>query len=71
MVETTRPFDSLIEVKGKEVTVVMKNKQSITGTLVSFDIHLNVVLDNAREGENNLGKFLIRGDALETIQLGE
>ncbi|MBM3247286.1 small nuclear ribonucleoprotein, partial [Candidatus Pacearchaeota archaeon] len=47
----------------------LKNDKQIVGTLVAFDIHINLVLENARELENNemkrkLGLAFVRGDTI-------
>jgi len=44
-----RPLDVLNNSKGKEVLVQLKNNRQMVGTLLAFDIHINVVLDNAKE----------------------
>jgi len=64
-----RPLDLLNISKGKEVLVQLKNNKQFVGTLVAFDIHVNVVLGNAREMENgenikNLGNVFLRGDTI-------
>ena len=64
-----RPLDVLNNSKGKEVLVQLKNNKHMVGTLLAFDIHINVVLDNAREivdGENkrSMGLTFLRGDTI-------
>lgn len=64
-----RPLDVLNNSKGKEVLVQLKNNRQMVGTLLAFDIHINTVLDNAKEfadGENkrNLGLTFLRGDTI-------
>ena len=64
-----RPLDMLNASKGKEILLQLKNDKQIVGTLVAFDIHINIVLDNARELENNemkrkLGLAFVRGDTV-------
>ena len=64
-----RPLDVLNNAKGKEVLVQLKNHRQMVGTLLAFDIHINVVLDNAKEivdGENrrNMGLTFLRGDTI-------
>ena len=64
-----RPLDLLNASKGKEILVQLKNGKQMVGTLVAFDIHINVVLDNAKELENgeqtkNLGSTFLRGDTI-------
>ena len=64
-----RPLDLLNASKGKEVLVQLKGDKAFVGTLAAFDIHINVVLDNAKEIENgqvkkNIGLTLLRGDTI-------
>ena len=64
-----RPLDVLNNSKGKEVLVQLKNNRQMVGTLLAFDIHINVVLDNAKEiidSENNrnIGLTFLRGDTI-------
>ena len=67
-----RPLDLLNQSKGKEVLVQLKNKKEFVGTLLSFDIHINVVMENAREIEEgevkrNMGLTFLRGDTITVI----
>ena len=64
-----RPLDLLNASKGKEVLVQLKGDKHLSGTLLAFDIHVNVVLDNAKEIENgevkkNIGLTFLRGDTI-------
>ena len=64
-----RPLDLLNQSKGKEILVQLKNGKQMVGTLQAFDIHINVVLDNAKEIENgqqtkNFGVAFLRGDTI-------
>jgi small nuclear ribonucleoprotein (snRNP)-like protein len=64
-----RPLDLLNNSKGKEVLVQLKGEKQIVGTLLAFDIHINLVLDNIKEIENgeikrNLGLGFLRGDTI-------
>ena len=64
-----RPLDLLNNSKGKEILVQLKNDRQLVGTLLAFDIHINIVLDNAREvveGENkrSMGLTFLRGDTI-------
>ena len=64
-----RPLDLLNSSKGKEILVQLKNEKQIVGSLLAFDIHINVVLDNAKELQNNevkrnLGLTFVRGDTI-------
>ncbi len=64
-----RPLDMLNASRGKEILLQLKNDKQIVGTLVAFDIHINIVLDNAKELENNeikrnIGLTFVRGDTI-------
>lgn len=70
--EIERPLDALNQARGKRVLVELKNKRQITGTLKAFDIHINVVLDDAEERENGeivrkLGNVFVRGDMIVLV----
>lgn len=64
-----RPLDLLNASKGKEVLVQLKSEKQLVGTLLAFDIHINVVLDNTKELQNNevkrsIGLTFLRGDTI-------
>ena len=64
-----RPLDLLNNSKGQEVLVTLKGDKHFVGTLLAFDIHINLVLDNVKEMENNeikrnLGLTFLRGDTI-------
>lgn len=64
-----RPLDLLNSSKGKEIFVQLKNDKQLVGTLLAFDIHVNIVLDNAKEMQNNeikrsVGLTFLRGDTI-------
>ena len=70
--ESDRPLDALNNSRGKRVIVNLKNGKQYVGTLKAFDIHINTVLDNAEEREDNkivkkMGTVFIRGDAIIVI----
>ena len=70
--DSERPLDALNAARNKRVIVELKNKSQITGKLKAFDIHINVVLDDAEELENDqmkrrIGNIFIRGDAIILI----
>ena len=72
MMDASRPLDALNAARGKRVIVELKNGKQIIGSLKAFDIHINVVLDNAEErvdGEvkRKLGNVFIRGDTITII----
>jgi small nuclear ribonucleoprotein (snRNP)-like protein len=64
-----RPLDLLNHSKGKEVLVHLKGDKQFVGTLLAFDIHINLVLDNVKEMQNNelkksWGLTFLRGDTI-------
>lgn len=70
--ETSRPLDALNEARNKRVIVELKNNKQFIGNLKAFDIHINVVLENAEEREKGdllrkLGVVFIRGDTITVI----
>jgi small nuclear ribonucleoprotein len=70
--ETARPLDALNAARNKRVLVDLKNGKQYVGKLKAFDIHVNVVLEEAEERENNeakrkLGVVFIRGDTIIII----
>lgn len=67
-----RPLDALNKSRGKRVIVELKNGKQYAGILNAFDIHVNVVLDDAEErvdGElkRKLGTIFIRGDTITVL----
>ncbi len=66
--DQTKPFSHLNEARGKTITVELKNDTSYTGVLESFDMHLNLVLDDAQKNnETTSTKILIRGDMIVSV----
>ena len=64
-----RPLDLLNQAKGKEVIVQLKGDKQFVGTLMAFDMHINIALDNAKEVQNgevkkNIGLTFLRGDTI-------
>ena len=64
-----RPLDLLNNSKNKEVLVHLKGDKQFVGTLLAFDIHINLVLDNTKEMKDNeikrnLGLTFLRGDTI-------
>ena len=61
--------------KDKVVLLRLRNARTIQGTLIDFDIHMNLTLDDAEdvsEGKTEkLGKILLRGDNILAISLPE
>jgi small nuclear ribonucleoprotein len=61
-----RPFDLLNKAVGQQVMIKLKNGDDIRGKVVSFDMHMNIVLDNAEQLEDGnlkakIGTMLLRG----------
>lgn len=61
-----RPFDLLNKAIGQQVLIRLKNGTDIRGRVQSFDVHMNIVLENAEELEEGnlkakLGVILLRG----------
>jgi len=76
MAEQMRPLDALNKALGKRTIVELKNGRRYTGVLRAFDIHINIVLENAEEfveGElqRKLGTVFIRGDTITIISPSE
>lgn len=70
--DATRPLDALNISRNKRIIVELKNGRQFIGLLRSFDIHINVVLEDAEErieGElkRKLGVVFLRGDAIILI----
>ena len=59
--------------QGKSILLRLRNTKTIQGTLIDFDIHMNLTLNNAEdiseEKHLNLGKILLRGDNILAISL--
>ena len=67
-----RPLDALNAARSKRVIVELKNGKQYIGVLKAFDIHVNVVLENAEERSNGevarkLRTVFLRGDAIVLI----
>ncbi|MDP6648386.1 MAG: small nuclear ribonucleoprotein [Candidatus Woesearchaeota archaeon] len=72
MTEVSRPLDALNKARDKRVIVELKNNKKYVGKLKSFDIHINIVLEDAEEHVDNevkrkLGVIFIRGDTITVI----
>ena len=70
--EVARPLDALNRARDKRVMIELKNSKQFVGKLKAFDIHINVVLEEAEElveGEvkRKLGVVFLRGDAIIMI----
>ena len=72
MMETSRPLDTLNKARNKRVMLELKNGKQFVGKLISFDVHINTVLEEAEEIENGevkrkLGTVFVRGDTIILI----
>ncbi|MCK4326976.1 MAG: small nuclear ribonucleoprotein [Candidatus Diapherotrites archaeon] len=67
-----RPFDFLNDSLNKTVLVRLKGSRELRGALKAFDVHMNLVLDDAEELEDDkvlkkIGSMLVRGDNIVFI----
>ena len=72
MDENSRPLDALNASRNKTVMVDLKNGYRYVGKLRAFDIHINVVLEDAEEYHNGevkrkLGTVFVRGDTITIL----
>ena len=72
MVQEKRPFDLLNSSLNKNVIIGLKGGVEFTGMMVSYDVHMNLVLNNAEqlvngETKRKLGTVLVRGDSVVYI----
>ena len=70
--ETSRPLDALNRARDKRVIVELKNGKQYVGKLKAFDIHINVVLEDAEEHidgqmKRKIGMAFLRGDTITII----
>ncbi len=64
-----RPFDVLNNALNKNVLIKLKGETEVRGELASFDVHMNLVIENGEELKNGelkrkLGVVLLRGDTV-------
>ena len=72
MVQEKRPFDLLNSSLNKNVIIGLKAGMEFTGMMVSYDVHMNLVLNNAEQlvggdVKRKLGTVLVRGDSVVYI----
>ena len=70
--EQARPLDALNKSRDKRILVELKNNKQYIGKLKSFDIHINVVIEDVEERVNGevtrkLNTIFIRGDTITVI----
>ncbi|ADL58623.1 RNA-binding protein [Methanothermobacter thermautotrophicus] len=71
-VNVQRPLDALGNSLNSPVIIKLKGDREFRGVLKSFDLHMNLVLNDAEELEDGevtrrLGTVLIRGDNIVYI----
>jgi len=63
-----KPLDALGEMLDNQVLVRLKNGIEVSGVLKAFDIHINLVLDDAEFSEGDVEKkfktLFLRGDMI-------
>lgn len=61
-----RPLDVLGDALNSSVLVRLKGAREFRGMLKGYDMHMNLVLEDAEElledGSRNLGTLVVRGD---------
>ena len=66
--DAMKPLDALNGLIGDQVLVKLKNGVEISGTLKAFDIHINLVLEDAEYTEEEVKKkvktLFVRGDMI-------
>ena len=67
-----RPLDILNDSRNKRIMVELKSGKRLIGVLKSFDIHINIILQDTEEYVNNelqrkLGTAFVRGDTIILI----
>lgn len=70
--DPARPLDALNVARNKRVLLELKNGKQYIGNLKAFDIHINVVLEDAEEHQDGalkrkLGVVFLRGDMITII----
>ena len=63
-----KPLDALGELLDNQIIVRLKNGMEIHGKLKAFDIHINLVLENAEFQDGDVNKkfkrIFLRGDMI-------
>ena len=68
--ESSRPLDALNKARNKRVIVELKNYKQYIGSLNAFDIHINVVLDDAEEYAEEVTEKEVNG-AMVPVRTGK
>ena len=55
--EPARPLDALNKARDKRIIVELKNNRQYIGKLKSFDMHINIVLEDVEEHEIKFKKI--------------
>ncbi len=63
--EDSRPLDALNKARNKRVMVELKNGRQYIGKLNAFDIHINVVLEDAEEHVEEYAEKEVDGKKLQ------
>jgi small nuclear ribonucleoprotein len=68
----SRPFDMLNNAINKQVLIQLKDKVQVRGKLKAFDVHMNVVVEDAEEiidgkMKTKYVETLVRGDNIVWI----
>ncbi len=71
----SRPLDALGKALNSQVLIKLKGGKEFRGALQSFDMHMNLVINDAEELEDGestrrLGVVLVRGDNIVYISPG-
>jgi len=68
-----RPLDLLDQCKGKEITITCKDGNEITGTLIAFDMHINIAINTSDLNQKNKKKknLFVRGDTVVFVEEGD
>lgn len=72
MPDQKRPFDVLNTSLNNTVIIGMKGNYEMRGKMISYDIHMNIVLEKAEqlvngEVKRGIGTVLLRGDSVVYI----
>ncbi|MHC1625282.1 MAG: LSM domain-containing protein [Methermicoccaceae archaeon] len=69
----TKPLDVLNSIRGKPIIVRLRGAREFQGILNGYDIHMNLVLDDAKEmldeETKRIGTIVVRGDNVVYISL--